>query len=71
MLSLGHRKHDSNGVKWKTIAINRANYQGLFHAVVAPHIVFSGPFKLSKIDKNNIEKSNLHLSRTNALFFNV
>ena len=42
IFSHGHKKHDPNRVKWKTIALNRGKGQSMFHAVVAPHIVFSG-----------------------------
>ena len=65
------RKHDLNKVKWKTIETNRRNNQSTFHVVAVPHLSFSSPLNSSKINENDIENSNLHLSSTNALSLNI
>ena len=37
--------------KWKTIAINRENDQNMFHPLLAPRLVFSGPLHSKKTIK--------------------
>lgn len=70
-MSYDIRKYDTNGINFKTIAINRGNDQSTFHTLVASHIVFCDPQYAVKDWWQWLGKIKLHLSSTNALFFNV
>lgn len=60
-MSYDQRKYDPNRAKKKIIAINRGNNFSTFHALLAPHIVFSGT-RQSEILMKVLERSNSRLS---------